>query len=74
MMNNSSPALYTHKKTPHKGAHAAQNTLNVTLWFGCLADTGRTRTPENEAIEGEEGDITPDLLLKHRDATLATYV
>jgi hypothetical protein len=27
-----------------------------------------------EAAENEERDATPDLLLKHSDATLATYV
>ena len=27
-----------------------------------------------ETTEGLEGDATPDLLLKHPDATLATYV
>jgi hypothetical protein len=27
-----------------------------------------------EIAESEEGDVTPDLLLKHSDATLATYI
>jgi len=29
---------------------------------------------QGEAVECEEGDATPDLFLKHPDATLATYV
>jgi hypothetical protein len=38
------------------------------------ADTERRKRHRSEAAEGEEGDATPDLLLKQRDATLATYV
>jgi hypothetical protein len=33
-----------------------------------------SRRHQGEAGEGEEGDVTPDLLLKHPDITLATYV
>jgi hypothetical protein len=40
---------------------------------GCPAGVARRRH-QDEAVEGEEGDATPDLLLKHSDATLATYV
>jgi hypothetical protein len=29
---------------------------------------------QGEATESEEGDATSDLLLKHPDATLATYI
>jgi hypothetical protein len=32
------------------------------------------RRHQGEAVEGEEVDATPDLLLKHLDTTLATYV
>ena len=32
------------------------------------------RRHQGEATESEEGDAIPDLLLKHPDATLATYV
>ena len=31
------------------------------------------RRHQGETAEGEEGDATPDLLLKHSYATLATY-
>jgi hypothetical protein len=39
-----------------------------------LASIGRRRRHRDEAAEDEEGDATPDLLLKHSYATLATYV
>jgi hypothetical protein len=39
---------------------------------GCLA--GARRRHRGEAAENEKGDATPDLLLKHPDATHATYV
>jgi hypothetical protein len=32
------------------------------------------RRHQSEAAESEEGDATPDILLKHTDTTLATYV
>jgi hypothetical protein len=32
------------------------------------------RRYRGETAEGEERDATPDLLLKHSDATLVTYV
>jgi hypothetical protein len=32
------------------------------------------RRHRGEKAEGEQGDATPDLLLKHPDATFATYV
>jgi hypothetical protein len=32
------------------------------------------RGTRRQAAEGEEGDATPDLLLKYLDATLATYM
>jgi hypothetical protein len=42
---------------------------------GCPTSTGRRRRRhQGEAAEGEEGDATLDLLLKHSDVTLTTYV
>jgi hypothetical protein len=41
--------------------------------YGCLTGVG-IRTHQDEAAEGEEEDTTPDLLLKHSDATPVTYV
>jgi hypothetical protein len=42
---------------------------------GCPAGTGRRRhRGEGEAAESEDRYATPDLLLKHPDATLATYI
>jgi hypothetical protein len=41
---------------------------------GCPASARRRRRHRDEAAEGEERDTTPDLLLKHSDATLATYI
>ena len=41
---------------------------------GCPAGAGRRSKNRGEAAESEEGDATPDLLSKHPDATLATYV
>jgi hypothetical protein len=41
--------------------------------YGCPTDT-RRRTHRDGATEGEEKDATTDLVLKHPDATLATYV
>jgi hypothetical protein len=32
------------------------------------------REYRSEAAEGKKGDVTSDLLLKHLDATLTTYV
>jgi hypothetical protein len=32
------------------------------------------REYRSEAAEGKEGNATPDLLLKHLDATLTTYI
>jgi hypothetical protein len=40
---------------------------------GCSVGTGRRRH-QDEAAKDEEGDATPDLLLKYLNATLATYV
>jgi hypothetical protein len=34
----------------------------------------KRRRHRGEATEGEEGDATPDLLLKHSNETFATYV
>jgi hypothetical protein len=34
----------------------------------------KVRRHQGEVVEDEEGDATPDLLLKHPDTTLATYV
>jgi hypothetical protein len=58
-------------------AHVA---LNVTSTEkrgrddGCPAVAGRRRRHRDEAAEGEEGDATPDLLIKHLDVTLAIFV
>jgi hypothetical protein len=38
------------------------------------ADARRRKRHQDEAAESEEADATFDLLLKHPDATLATYV
>jgi hypothetical protein len=46
----------------------------VRLWFRYLADAGRRRRHQGEVAEDEKGDATPDLFLKHLDATFATYV
>jgi len=40
---------------------------------GCAASVTRRRGHRDEAVEGEEGDTIPDLLLKHPDETFATY-
>jgi hypothetical protein len=40
---------------------------------GCLVGAGR-RKHQGEIVKGEDGDATSDLLLKHSDATFATYV
>jgi hypothetical protein len=39
---------------------------------GCSTSAKRRRRHRGEAVEGEEGVATPNLLLKHSDATLAT--
>jgi hypothetical protein len=55
-------------------------TLNVTniekrgRGGGCPAGAGRRRRHKGEVVEAEDGDATPDLLLKHSDETHATYV
>jgi hypothetical protein len=41
---------------------------------GCLTGAGRRRRYRGKATEAEERDTTPDLLLKHSDTTLTTYV
>jgi hypothetical protein len=69
---------------PHAEAHA---TLNVTsidkrggddtrlhLWFGRSIGAGKRRRHRGETTEDEEKDATLDLLLKHSNATLVTYV
>jgi hypothetical protein len=57
-----------------RGARAASNVTNIEKrGSGCLAGAGRRRH-RDEVAEGEEGDATPDLLLKYSDATLTTYV
>jgi hypothetical protein len=38
------------------------------------AAAGRRRRHGGEAAGSKEGDATPDLLLKHLNATVATYV
>jgi hypothetical protein len=40
---------------------------------GCPTSVGRKRN-RGETAESEKRDATPNLLLKHPDATLATYV
>ena len=39
-----------------------------------LLTHGQRRRHRGEATEGKERGATPDLLLKHSDAILATYV
>jgi hypothetical protein len=39
----------------------------------CAAGAGRRRN-RGEVAESEEKNVTPDLLLKHSDTTLATYI
>jgi hypothetical protein len=41
---------------------------------GCPADARRRRRHRGVAAEGEEEDATLNLLLRHSDTTLATYV
>jgi hypothetical protein len=41
---------------------------------GYPADAGRRRRHRGEIAESESGDATPDLLLRHPNTTLATYV
>jgi hypothetical protein len=41
---------------------------------GCPAGTGGGRDTYARQQKNEEGDAIPDLLLKHQNATLATYV
>jgi hypothetical protein len=38
------------------------------------AGAGRRRRQRGMVVESEEGDATLDLLLKHPDVTLVTYV
>jgi hypothetical protein len=40
----------------------------------CVAGARRRRRRRDEAAKSEEEDATPDPLLKHADATFATYV
>jgi len=57
-------------------------TPNLSTWKGKDPDDRagprwrrrRRRRHQGEATEGEEEDATPDLLLKHLDATLVTHV
>jgi hypothetical protein len=58
-------------------AHAAPNITSIEKegrGGGCPAGAGRRRRHRGVATNSEEGDATPDLLLKHPDATLAIYV
>jgi hypothetical protein len=41
---------------------------------GCPASVAKRRRLRGDATKGEERDAIPNLLLKHSDATLATYV
>jgi hypothetical protein len=41
---------------------------------GCPTSVARRRRHRGETAEGEEEDVTPDLLLKHSNAVLATYI
>jgi hypothetical protein len=41
---------------------------------GSPAGARRRRRYRGEAAEGKKGDATPNLLLKHSNATLATYL
>jgi hypothetical protein len=58
-----------------RGAYDVSNVTSIEKRgrdCGCSADARRRRRHQGEAVEGEEGDATPDLFLKHSDVTLAT--
>jgi hypothetical protein len=57
-----------------RGTHVAANRERGRGGGGCPAGARRRRKHQGEAAESEEGDATSDLLLKHPDATLATYI
>ena len=40
----------------------------------CPAGAGKMRRHQGKIAEGEEGDATPDLLLKHQGKTFAIYI
>jgi hypothetical protein len=40
----------------------------------CPASAERRRRHRGETTKGDEGDVTPNLLLKHPDTILATYI
>jgi hypothetical protein len=71
-----SALLFLRLFTCPRGAHTAPNVTSIKKrggGGGCLASIERRRH-RGEARKDEEGDATPDLLLKHSDITLATYV
>jgi hypothetical protein len=57
-------------------ADAAPNITSIKKeeWGGGCPTGARRRRHRGMATNSEEGDAIPDLLLKHSDATLATYV
>ena len=63
-------------RTPTQGPRLPEHHQHREEWEGGggrLANT-RRRRHRGKAAESEKGDATADLLLKHRDTTLATYV
>jgi hypothetical protein len=60
----------------HTGPRASRTSPALRRWGGsniCPASAEKRRY-RGKAAEGEERDTTPDLLLKHSDATLAIYM
>jgi hypothetical protein len=56
----------THFVLPH-GAHVSSNITSIEKrggGGGCVVGAERRRRHRDEAVEGEEGDATPDLSLK----------
>jgi hypothetical protein len=58
-------------------AHVTSNVTSIEKrgrGSECPAGVGRRRRHRGEAVESKERDATLDVLLKHPDAILATYV
>jgi hypothetical protein len=57
-----------------RGARARRGEGALPLVQKDLATAAGKRTHRDKGVECEEKDATPDLFLKHPDATLTTYV
>ena len=74
------PTPTVHFPVPFRAPTRARTAPNVTSiekrgrGGGCPVNAGRRRRHQSEATEGEEGDATHNLLLKHSDETLIIYV